>query len=157
MRLLKVAGALMVVALGLLFVRPPTAHAEDCGNQCKSCSIAGYEGTQWNASGIYNMTCYSFIPYCVACVIERTNDGDDAEALLAALRTQDDASIPSIVRRNRGRLLVSPSRHLVVLRGTDCDPNALASVVYVGDARMRTLQEMGLPLLSEYLADSQDR
>jgi hypothetical protein len=151
----KAFGFVVAFAAGALALAPrgASAQSQDCGSGCRGCSIGGYEGYDWSPNGLYNMTCYQWIPYCVACVIERTNDGEDAEALLGSVRSASEADLRGILLRSQGRLLLNPSRNLVVLRGTKCNPKALASVVYVTPARTALLRGLGVPLLETYLRD----
>jgi hypothetical protein len=148
-------GLILAVAGGSVALAPMTAPAQnrDCADHCMTCGFNGREGYSHNNNGIYDMGCYDGIPNCVSCVIERTNDGEDAEALLGSVRSASEADLRGILLRSQGRLLLNPSRNLVVLRGTKCNPKALASVVYVTPARTALLRGLGVPLLETYLRD----
>jgi len=151
--------AAAAVAALLHLAMPSTAMAvesEDCGTQCASC-FGGYEGTGFKLRGAYNMTCFFAVPYCVACAPARANDGVRSEALLAVLKSGSDADVRAVVLRNRGRLLFSPSRNLVVLRGTECDPEAFAAVAYLDAGRTQLLRQLQIPSLAGYASRAATR
>lgn len=120
----------------------------DCGNKCRSCgSFNGKEGYEHSGSGIYNMTCYNQIPNCVSCVVERANDGDDAERLLAQITTVSESALRALILKVPGRVFLSPDQSLVLLRGTKCDSRAVATVAAVSKSRAAALRRAGIALL----------
>ena len=126
--------------------QPP---AWDCGKKCQRCSGGvGWEGYEHQATGgIYNMDCFLFIPNCVSCVVERTNDGERAERLLARIGAAPQSALRTLVQQGSGRLYLSPDQKLVVLLGTKCDPRAVATVAKVSTSTAAALRQVGVTVL----------
>ena len=152
---MRIASA-VVLAVGGLALPSPALAQTDCGTKCATCGLSGWEGTTHSTSGDYNMTCHSFVPYCVACPATRASDGEDAEAILLILKSGSDDEVRSLMRRHRDRFLISHSRKMVVLRGTKCDPKAFAAVAYLDGRRANLLQQMRLASLDSRVDHARD-
>jgi hypothetical protein len=140
---MRLAFILSLATVALLAPTPAAAQGQDCGKFCESCGILGQEGVAWAYYGEYTMSCRNFSTYCRDCGVERTNTGASGEALLAVLKSGSETAARSVAAANGARLLVSTARNLVVIRGTKCDPAALAAVVYVSAERARLIKNLG--------------
>lgn len=122
--------------------RPREAEAQDCGTTCHSCGLIGYEGRNYSQDGRYNMTCPSAsIPYCVACPeVELVADGLPSATVIAdELRGASAADIRTVADRYRDRLVVNEERGLLVIRGTSCDPEAIAAVLFLKRTKLSAI------------------
>lgn len=134
------------------FLTPGTAGAQDCGRQCKMCGISGREGWDHSPTGPYDMNCFNWVPFCHPCPFLRLGAGDSAEDILRRIAVGTDLDARHVIEANPGRLLISPLRRLIALRGSTCDPNEVVSVVYVTAERASYLRQYRLPTLESYVA-----
>ena len=146
----------MLAALAALLAGAVTASgaaAQDCGSSCSTCGLGGYEGRSHTVGGPYNMSCYSLVPYCVACPeVEMATEHNSTTANVAsAVRSATNETIAMVAEQYRTRLLVVPERNLVVIKGTSCDPNALGSVLRVEAATITALTATGIRSLREHI------
>ena len=111
-----------------------------------TCMIFGKEGINYNILGLANMTCM-FQSSCAECRVSRAGSDADAEALLTLIKTGAENDVRKAIQTNRDRLRIVPSRGLVAVRGTKCDPNALVAVIYVGRDRADLLKRTGIAQL----------
>lgn len=151
-RLFPVAVALLLGCS--MFAASPLAAQEDCGTTCAVCNISGYEGRSYNAQGTYNMSCFGFIPYCVACHGEPERVADaprEAEAIVWLIESTPAAELREALAEYRNRLLFAPGRNLIVVQGNDCNPDALATVLFVRPEKAHALRSLGLRSLNDYL------
>lgn len=148
---------LTAVAVGLPTIDASPAYAQDpdCGTECEACGISGYEGTDFDEDGSYNMRCFNNISYCVACPpggVEMIGDHTtEAAQIVELIQSAAARNLGDVLGGYRDRLLLSPTRNLVVVQGNGCDPDALASVVFVTRERIRALEALGLRVLEDYL------
>lgn len=146
----------ILVLLAALAFTAPAVSAQDCGSSCSACGLAGYEGRNHAAGGAYNMDCHALIPYCVACPppkVEMTAEHTfTAAKIIRELRVASGASIASLAARHGDRLLIVPERNLLVIKGTPCNADALASAVYIGSNTMNALVAAGVRSLADHLA-----
>jgi len=152
----------VVAAVSLLVFRPERAIAQppppDCGTKCKSCPGNGYEGYMFSATtGHLNMQCFPNVPNCIVCgePEARSYLSNDALHIAAILRKGTRAfQLPLNVEN---RLLLSPRRQVVAIKGSPCDPEAIVAVLFVNRDQMSYLKTLGLPDLDRYLSRSAQR
>jgi len=144
-------GIFLTLAVAALI--PSRAIGQDCGLSCGRCAIGAWEGRGYSANGSYNMDCFALLPYCVACPkIEMAAEHTPAVAdIVRELRTSTNATIALVANRYRDRLLIVPERGLLVIRGTECNPDALASVVFLERAKLEALAASGVGSLADHL------
>ena len=137
----------------LLFLigTPPAAHAQDCATKCEPCGAIGkMEGRNYSEDGEHSMDCV--IAPCASCDFSIADTGPGADDILRRLSSATSLELVSLVEENRDRLLLNPSRNLVVVRqGTSCNVYALGGLMTVGTKRMKELEELGVPLLEDFL------
>ena len=135
----------------LLIGTPPAAYAQDCGTDCVPCGTIGWkEGRNYSDNGTYDMDC-GYAP-CSTCDFGIADVGPGAEDILKRLSSASSPELASLVEENRDRLLLNPSRNLLVVRqGTSCNAYALGGLMAVGAKRMKELEELGVPLLEDFL------
>lgn len=137
----------VAIVLSLVLVLNSDVGAQpppDCGNTCQSCGTEGYEGRGFAIGGMFKMDCLSFVLWCTYCGDARTNAGANSEALLSALKHGEMSELRDIVAANSQRLSLVAGRRMVVLRGTKCDPSAIAAVVFVDAEQARRLSVAGV-------------
>lgn len=145
------ACSLLLLCLSAMSASP--AQAQDCGDDCVGCPT-GWEGQSFSTTGPYNMTCFAEIPFCVACGPLVSDHVPGVEHIVDLLQSGSPTTLADLVVKYGDRLLLSPRRNLVVVQGTDCDPQALATVVFVSSEQARALENnLGLRLLEDYLKD----
>ena len=152
-KLLTITGLL---SLTLLVATPPTAaHAQtDCGATCGSCGRHKKEGKKWDEFGQYDMDCplLGGGSACNTCDFGIADAGPGAEDILKRVSSASSLELASLVEENLDRLLLNPSRNLLVVRqGTSCNAYALGGVMTVGTKRMKELEELGIPFLEDFL------
>jgi hypothetical protein len=117
--------------------------------------MAGYEGRNYQQGADYNMQCYNFIPYCVSCPPTLVSDHTPGvQQMVDMILFASPAELADLVTQYHDRLLFSPTRNLLVVQGNGCNPDALASVVFLSSVKARELKTLGLRKLDEYLKAS---
>lgn len=143
-RLLFVLG--LVVAC-LTPTKKAAAQDYVCGMRCEdSCYVyemegkKGVDGTNNPLAQHASMFCKAGST-CDACGATRRGGAD--EALAVALASAPANKVEAVAKANSRRILVSLSRNLVVIRGSDCSPNAFVAVTTVSSTRARELMQLG--------------
>jgi hypothetical protein len=117
----------------------------------------GHQGGNLISFGNYSKYCFWWTEDCVLCNPGPdlvSDNGAEVEELISAIRTLPAAQLAGFVEVYAHRLLLSPTRNLVVIQGNRCDPLALASVLFVSPETSRVLQTHGLRLLDDFLKES---
>ena len=143
-----------LILFTMLVGTPPPAHAQtDCGTTCASCGTNKKEGRNWDVHGEWDMDCPMFGGNaCVSCDFSLADTGPGAEQILELMSSASSLELISVVDGNRGRLLLHPSRRLLVVRaGTSCNAKALGGLMTVSAERMAALEELGIPFLEDFL------
>jgi hypothetical protein len=132
----------------LVPVRKTHAQSYACGMRCEStCEINGEDGRgavdgTWNPLAMhYEMGC-KIGGDCGVC--GATRRGGDNDGLAASLASAPTEAVAKIASANRRRILVSLARNLIVIRGSDCNPDAFVAVAAVSKARARQLAQLGI-------------
>jgi hypothetical protein len=144
-----------VVFLFLAPVNEAKAQTEiqyTCGMRCETlCYIpggewgmAGVDGTSNPLAAHFWMGCQAG-SQCAACGASRR--GGESEALAAALASASPEAAGKLARANRNRILVSLTRNVIVIRGTECNPDAFVAVASVNNARAKELARLGIARL----------
>jgi hypothetical protein len=147
--------ALGAVVLCLAPVKETQAQTEiqyTCGMRCEVyCWMAGGETGWQGIDGSSNplvmnwwMGCQGG-SQCAACGANRR--GGESEALAAALASASSEAVGKLARANRNRILVSLTRNVIVIRGTECNPDAFVAVASVNNARAKELARLGIARL----------
>lgn len=152
-KLLTITGLLVFTLL--IATIPTAAHSQtDCGSSCVSCGHNKKEGKDWDVFGSYDMDCplLGGGSSCTTCDFGIADTGPGAEDILKRLSSSSLLELASLVEEHRDRLLLNPSRNLLVVRqGTSCNANALGGLMTVGTKRMKELEELGIPSLEDFL------
>lgn len=127
-----------------------------CGMRCEViCTLE----QQWGRAAIDGTSNPLAMHYWMGCVAGSScnscgasSRGGDDSALAAALASSSATSIRALANANRPRILVSLRRNLLVIRGSDCNPDAFVAVSSVSRARARELVEMGIAELEKVSA-----
>jgi hypothetical protein len=148
----------LLFLLGLVIASlAPTkkAAAQDyvCGMRCEdSCYVYELEGKK-AVDGTNNPLAQHASMFCKAgntCdACGATRRGAEDDALAVALATAPANRIRAVAKANSQRILVSLSRNLVVIRGSDCSPNAFVAVSAVSSTRARELVQLGVTELEK--------
>ena len=149
--LIRVLVATLCMGVAASFTFVEEVSAQDCGNSCRACGF-GHEGYGYAPDGRYNMQCFDWIPYCVACpdVEFSGEEGPLGEHIAAVVASGSSQELETALTLNRDRLLFSAARQLLVVRGTSCDQNALASVVLLPPSKAATVARFRLDRLESY-------
>jgi hypothetical protein len=154
----NVPSSLRLLAVAWLFAATtgvsPAGAQQDCGTTCHACGL-GYEGRGYQENGPYDMQCFDFVPYCVACRPPDDPGGLVADHSLSAkhivnLVTSTPAGeLGTVLERYRSRVLFSPKRNLLVVQGNRCDPEVLEAVLFVTEEKAKELQRLNLRRLED--------
>ena len=137
----------------LLIATPPAAHAQDCGSDCVPCATTTKEGRIYTEQGGYDMDCPTHGGNtCVECDFSIADAGPAAEQILQRVSSASALELIVVVEENRDRLLLHPSRRLLVVRQeTSCNAKALGGLMTVSPERMAALEHLGIPSLEDFL------
>lgn len=157
---------LMLATIVLLTVgiAPVAGQTADCGNECKVCGMNSWEGSKFTPLGPYNMDCTTTGP-SGGCSTASCPGGDTsvnehwvaASAIAEVLGSASSSDVLAILAAYGDRLLYSPERGAMIVKGTKCHPNGIAAMVSLAPrtahafARMRARNPEVLPLLQDYL------
>ena len=139
--------------LTLLVASPPAAHAQtedECGGSCELCGFAKMEGRP-GGSGSFDGACMHGNT-CADCDFSISDTGPGAEQILQWVSSVSWLELMSVVEEHRDRLLLHPSRRLLVVRQeTSCNAKALGGLMTVSAERMAALEQLGIPSLEDFL------
>ena len=89
---------------------------------------------------------------CVSCDFSISDTGPGAEQILQRVSSASALELIVVVEENRDRLLLHPSRRLLVVRQeTSCNAKALGGLMTVSAERMAALEQLGIPSLEDFL------
>jgi hypothetical protein len=144
---------LALVMTCLVPARKAAAQDYVCGMRCEtSCTVAevgGMHATDGTSNPLamhYSMECWAGST-CDIC--RETRRGGDDDALATALASVPTDKLKAMARASHKRILVSVSRNLVVIRGSECSPDAFVAVTTVSNARARQLVQLGIAELEK--------
>jgi len=159
----KSVTMMAVIVCGLAFTRPVRAQGTPCGMQCNSCidiitqewGRAGDVDTTNPAAAHWDKFCVpeEWFDGCFSCSAYRVASGTTADAFAKDLSKAASAQLASMIKRDRGRVLVSTTRNLLVVQGTTCNPNAFAAVIFITKDRAMELSRLGVRSLESYSAE----
>ena len=142
---------LLVLGLVLMCLAPreqAQAQLYTCGMRCEATCNIQYETGKMAVDGTSNPLAMHYWMGCqlgTACqACAETRRGGENDALAASLASAPTAALAEIARVNRERILVSLSRNLIVIRGTECNPDAFVAVSAISKARARQLAQLGI-------------
>ena len=89
---------------------------------------------------------------CDDCDFSISDTGPAAEQILQRVSSASSLELIPVVEEHRDRLLLHPSRRLLVVRQeTSCNARALGGLMTVSAERMAALEELGIPSLKDFL------
>lgn len=153
---------LVAAALAVALVGSPSGVAAQsgCGDNCLGCGWELYEPTDPPATlpGKWENGCSDaqHCSFCSESPLVKTGPAKQ-ERILTSIKTATSAQVRNLVNANRSTLLIHASRNLVVIRGNNCDVNAITAVMSVDPARIKLLQSMGVRSLEEFLDSTGNR
>jgi len=152
----------IAAALTLLFLATPkhvVAQDVDCGLQCLICGASKFEGDMHSPNGAYDMKCQTGDPGegCAQAGCGQTATNDDlvpAETIAEIVQSvQTEAEIRALAAAYGDRLLVVPERNAVVVLGTLCSAEWLASMTFVARDRVDLLARYSVASLEQFVAE----
>ena len=142
------------IVLGFTAVTAEPVAGQDCADYCYPCLITYHEGEQHNSNGSYDMNC-TMAGECQTCLrLELVGEAPaSAQIIFDAMEGLTPQEVASVVRKYGDRLLLQASRDLLIVRGTNCDPDVVAGVKFVSRETSAALAGLGVQPFEEYLAE----
>lgn len=150
-----------LVAICMLPTRKAQAQNYTCGMRCESDCWWEMEHGKMAVDGTSNPLAQHYWMGCAlgtGCgICGASSRGSDDNALATALASGSKTLLRELVATNPKRILVSRRRRLVVVRGSECNPDAFVAVTSISAARVRELAELGITELETVSAPAVPR
>ena len=151
----KVLGCIaLAVLVQLPMPEASSAQSEEvCAAMCNPCDPAWnyWAGDMGYGTGPY-WTMYCMIGTCSKCLASVSESADLPPEAERVLREGSPDEVAQFAAGHRDKILLNPSRNLVVLQG-GCDGTSPQVLVFVDTKRMTILERLGLKDLDVFLAE----
>jgi len=151
---------LFVLLLVNFCVGTNSVSAQDCANNCRVCAEEKWEGYGYHPEGPYNMTCTWTGPgggcsqaFCGPGAVNE--DWIPASAVAEVVESALISELPALLEAYGDRLLFSPERNAVVIKGIQCDADRLEIMVALPAELARAFEDSEVGRLRIFLAEKQ--
>lgn len=148
---------LVLMIAPALYYAPAGAQETDCGEFCNGCGPgAGYkEGTGAHPEGAFNMACV-FVGIgepCVLCEVPGSHDFVSSDVIARAVQSASTTELELLIVAYGDRLLFSPERRAVIIKGVPCDHERISKMVFITADKARGFQTLGVRPLAAFLEE----
>lgn len=143
-RIYGVVAVVMVLGAG-----STPANAQMCYSDCESCGTGKWNGD--GSLGGYNEASCTTSTDCGQCAIICP----ECAGLLDAVKSSSLSSLKAAAAKYGSHILLHSGRRLLILKGSDCSPDGLGTVIFLSRRQTAALSQPGVPSLTSFLATRQ--